>query len=292
MVHYYFKLFIPSISRKVSFRDITIRDWININKSILNNDYDELIECFDLIIDSCCIEQGLQFTLLDKIIILLSIRSFSISNFCTVTIKDNEVNEDFNHQLELNNIINALYNLPIEHAKTVLFNNVKVTYGLPCIPLKNTTTIDVSKYIHSICVDDTEIVNKLTSEEDKQLIINTLDVQLFYTIIDYAKKLNEIFIANPLYVITSPWSHNKILVNQRMSMDLSMYDLLKLLYTENLHTLYRAIYKFNQELKIPPSYTENLIPVEKDLLWGYFIKDQRDAEAEKMSKTKTGSFVP
>ena len=75
-----------------------------------------------------------------------------------------------------------------------------------------------------------------------------------------------------------------------MPLDFTIYDILKMLFTENLHNLYHTIYDFNQILHIDPKYTESLIPAEKTLLWGYYLKEQKDAEASKISKQKTGLF--
>ena len=81
-------------------------------------------------------------------------------------------------------------------------------------------------------------------------------------------------------------------ISQNMSINYDMYDLLKMLFTENLHNLYRSIYSFNRQLNISPEYTEQLIPVEKDLLWGYYIKDCNDEAERKKATTKTGTFTP
>jgi hypothetical protein len=292
MVAYYFKVYVPSLGRRVSFREINIRDWININKSIINNDYGEVVECFDAIIRECCIESGILFTLLDKVVILLAIRAYSISNFCDIKIRDKDEDKEFEHKLELNGLLDSLLRLPIEHKKVVTVNEVTIEYGVPLYPVKDANVVSVADYIHCIKKNDQVLIDNTNSRDEMQEIVNNLDMEMFTEVTDYAKGLNRVFQENPLYVIRSPYNQTRELISQKMLLDFTMYDLLKMLFTENLHNLYRSIYTFNQQLNISPDYTERLIPVEKDLLWGYYIKDQRDAEAAKASKQKTGSFIP
>lgn len=292
MVNYYFKVYIPSMGRRISFREITIRDLININKSIINNDYGEVVECFDLIINECCIEKNLRFTLIDKIIILLAIRAYSVSTFCIVKITDSEEGKDFDYQLEVNNLLDGILRIPVEHKKVFEINKIVVEYGVPFYPVKDSNNVIVANYIHTIKHDDQVLIDGNNSSDEIQQIVDSLDFDIHTEVTNYAKYLNETFQSHPLYIIKSPYNPSRELVNQKMSLDFVMYDLLKMLFTENLHNLYRSIYNFNQTLNIQPMYTENMIPVEKDLFWGYYIKDQRDAEAAKASNTKTGSFQP
>lgn len=293
MVPYHFKVYIPSLSRKVLFHDINIRDWININKSIINNDYEEVISCFDLIIHECCLEKDLIFTVLDKLIILLSIRSYSISTFCTLKIKDKIEDKEFDYNLELNSLINTLNQIPIIHRKTVDINGLVIEYGIPIYPINNSNIILPSEYIHDIKYRDQVLISReINNLEDINQIMNSVDVSLYQEINSYAKQLIDIINNNPIYIINSPWDTSRVLINQNMSINYDMYDLLKMLFTENLHNLYRSIYSFNRQLNISPEYTEQLIPVEKDLLWGYYIKDCNDESERKRSNTKNGSFVP
>jgi hypothetical protein len=292
MVAYYFKVYVPSLGRRVSFREINIRDWININKSIINNDYGEVVECFDLIIKECCLETGILFTLLDKVVVLLAIRAYSISNFCDIKIRDKDEDKEFEHKLEINGLLDSLLRLPIEHKKAVTVNEVTIEYGIPLYPVKDANVVSVADYIHCIKKDDQVLIDNTSSRDEMQAIVDNLDMDMFNEVTKYAKELNHTFQENPLYIIRSPYNQTRELISQKMLLDFTMYDLLKMLFTENLHNLYRSIYTFNQQLNISPEYTERLIPVEKDLLWGYYIKDQRDAEAAKASKQKSGSFVP
>jgi len=285
MVHYYFKINIPSLDRKVSFREITIREFININKSILNNDYLQISECFDLIINECCLEKDIQFTLIDKIIILLAIRAYSISTFCNIKITDNEVQQEFDHKIEINDLIESILQLPIAHKKVCKLDGVEVEYGIPRYPINDVNVVVASEYIHCIKHNDNIIIDYTNNQKDIQLIIDSLDIKAYTEITNYAKELNETFNNHPLYKILSPWDASRTVIIQRMSLGFKMYDMLKLLFTENLHNLYRTLYTFNTTLNIPPSYTENMIPVEKDLIWGYHLKDQRDNENGKANKS-------
>lgn len=122
--------------------------------------------------------------------------------------------------------------------------------------------------------------------------MNSVDVKVYQDINVYAKQLVDAINTHPIYIIKSPWDTSRLLISQNMSINYDMYDLLKMLFTENLHNLYRSIYSFNRQLNISPEYTEQLIPVEKDLLWGYYIKDCNDEAERKKATTKTGTFTP
>lgn len=293
MVPYHFKVYIPSLNRKVLFHDITIRDWININKSIINNDYEEIINCFDLIIQECCIEKNLIFTILDKLIILLSIRSYSISTFCTLKITDKIEDKEFDYTLELNSLIDTLNNIPLIHKNTVDVNDLVIEYGIPIYPINDSNIILPSEYIHCIRYNGEIIISRdVNNLDDINQIMNFVDVKVYQDINVYAKQLVDAINTHPIYIIKSPWDTSRLLISQNMSINYDMYDLLKMLFTENLHNLYRSIYSFNRQLNISPEYTEQLIPVEKDLLWGYYIKDCNDEAERKKATTKTGTFTP
>jgi len=292
MVDYYFKVYIPSLDRRVSFRDINIREWININKSILNNDPEEIIQCFDLIIDASCIDKGLTFTVFDKVVILLSVRAYSISTFCTIKIKDNEEQKEFEHKVELNSLLDSLLRMSLPHKKAIESNDVTIEYGIPFYPVKDVDVINVVDYIHCIRKDETVLIDHTASRDELQQIVDSLDLSIFSEISEYARTLNQIFQTTPLYIIRSPWNPTRELIIQKMMLDFTMYDLLKMMFTENLHVLYRTLYDFSQSLNIQPEYTERLIPVEKDLIWGYYLKDQKDAENARNSQGKGGSFQP
>ncbi len=225
MVSYYFKVYIPSLDRRVSFHEINIRDWININKSILNNDYGEIIECFDLIINSSCIEKGLPFTLVDKVVILLAIRAYSISTFFDIKINDKDEQKDFDHKLEVNQILDSILRLPIVHKKTIDLSSVSIEYGIPFYPVKDANIINVADYIHCIRAEDKILVNHETPRSDVQQIVDSLDIQMFSQVSEYARDVNQVFQKNPLYVIKSPWNTTRELIKQKMMLDFTMYDL-------------------------------------------------------------------
>lgn len=293
MIPYHFKIYIPSMGRKVLFHDITVRDWININKSIINNDYIEVISCFDLIINECCLEKDLIFTLLDKLIILLSIRAYSIGTFCTIKIKDNVEDKEFDYTLEINTLIDSLNRIPVIHKKFINIGNVVIEYGIPLYPVSNTNMILPSEYIHCVKHENELLVKRdIDNISDINQILNNIDTGLYQSINTYTRQLIDTINTHPLYNINSPWDSSRVLISQHMSIQYDMYDLIKMLFTENLHNIYRSIYSFNRQLNISPEYTEQLIPVEKDLLWGYYIKDCNDEAERKRSATKTGTFSP
>jgi len=291
IVDYRYAVVVPSLHRRVYFRELTVRELININKSIMNGHTDQIIMCFDQIIEACCAEKGLLFTLLDKIIILLNIRANSVSTFCEITIVDKEEGgKEFKHTLEVARIINNLLQLPVEYKKTFNIGNEEIVYGIPLQPVENVNIIVPADYIHSISVNG-EILTGL-NKADTQTIVDNLDIEFFNQVKAYAVKIHDTFKQYPLYIVTSPFDKTRELIRQTMSIDFTLYDLIKMLFTENLNNLYRSIYNFSQILRIAPQYVEQLPPVEKDLLWSYHIRDEKDAEMRKSMNTKTGSFQP
>lgn len=290
MIDYQFQVFIPSLGYPLFFREVTMRDWININKSIIGDNPYEIVNCFEqILLKAINTKEKVLFTLHDKIIILLAIRAFSIGNFSELNITDNISKSEFKYTLEINDLLSNLQKLPIKTKDVFHFNGMSVQYGVPLFPLARSDTIKCTDYIHCIYRDDEIIMDNINDQKEIQEIINQFDINLVKTITTYAKELNDLIIKDPLYTIKHP-TEGHIVIERYMSFDFELYDFIKLLFTENLHALYKSIYQFNQVLHISPEYIESLPPVEKDLLWGYYLKEQKDAEMAKIQKS-TNTFT-
>lgn len=291
-IHYHYKVYVPSLQRKVSFRDINVRDLININKSILNDNTDEIIECFDHIIEDCCHEKGLMFTLLDKAIILLNIRASSIGVFCKLTITDNEEQKEFEYTLELFPLIEAISHIDVDVRREFQSGDITIVYGVPLNPVQDVNDIKIQDYIHYIKHKDEILVDFRASKEDLLQIVENIDFEFYNVVKTYVADIHKEFNEKPLYVIPSPFNRARTLVSQKMTIDFGFYELVKMLFKENLHNMYRVLYNFNQSLNISPDVTERMVPVEKDLLWGYHLKEQRDAKNKEQSNTRGTPFTP
>jgi hypothetical protein len=283
MLNYNYQVFVPSLKRNVAFRELSLREVINVNKTIINNDIHETVACFNRVVEECCQEKGLVFNLLDKMTILLSIRSYSISTFCEITINDPDHTQDFKHVLEVNNLINALTTMPVDDHRVLTIGKINIEYGIPYNPTHR-EIVQVADYIHRVTSEDDVFIDHNSSQEDKDQFVGQIDIKMFNEIVEYARYLVKTFNDCPLYIVKSPFTGKEV-VRQQMSLATPLYDLLKMLFTENLHNLYRSIYNFNQTLHISPLYTENITITEKDLLWSYHLKDEQEKERSKQMNT-------
>jgi len=294
--HFYFGVFIPSLNRKVYFKELNIRQLKNIVKTILNNDDVALVYAFNDLIKENCKENIdiLDITILDRFLILLNMRIVSIGNIQTVQLTCDETQKPYEIIVDYNQLVDNIASINFDDIVNITNKNITIEYGIPLafrVPeqfMYDTSHVDVvARSIRHIKIGDIEYnlstldffeINRII---EKLPIIFSEDIQKYLD----AQEIK----SNTVNFITTINPHTIKTIEQKMSLsDNILTRILKIAYNCDLHGLYKGIYYMVNVLKFTPEYVETLTPNEKQLYWSYYLSD----EAAKEKKEKNSNNEP
>lgn len=279
------------LSGKVVYiNELKVKHYKTILKSILGNelDYDAtFINISNVVaeITNLSLEEIDELSFLDYFLLLFEIRSNSIGSLIVAETTDHD-----NTKIDINihKLIDHLRSVkPPLHVDTI--NNITITYKLPTI--KELIQVDLNDVdsIYSTCLKSVtinnatihlqnynktalkEILNKLPATYTTRIIKRT------YDIIDTFNNVNLI-------------SHLKGLEEKQLIFNFNIKNLeiiLKLLFGENLFSLYENIFTLAKNANLPPQYIENCTPGE------YYLYVKRlESENKTTSSIPSDSNIP
>lgn len=283
---FYYGVYLPSIGRKVYFRELTIAQLKDIIKTILNNDDTALYFCFNDVIKANCREDidALGISIFDRFIILLTMRVVSMGNAQKIQLNNDIPGEMFTTTIDYNEFVGVLEKIEIDENQTVTHGLVSVEFGVPLASrvfhfdsLDNSQFIRLLTSVKKIKVGETNLdLNNITLSQLTQIVeslpnkINN-DIQSYLD--SQERKINKVKFLD----VENPYNGKKIEIT--MSLDHWILDrILKLAFKDDLHALYKAIYYMVNVLKFTPEYVESLTYNERQLFWSYHQADERERE--------------
>jgi len=254
--------------REIFYKELQIKYIKTIYKSLIGEDIDPEILLSNLNnvlkkISTLSLQEINSLNFLDYFTLLFNICITSTGNIIFA-----QLNNEDNTTVEIN-IYKFLEVINSYKINTLLepeiFNNIKIYYTLPTlqnivkISQKDRNDTIYHYFINKIIFQDTEINFSFFSESETKLILEKLPVKITTHII---KKINTIFdtfnkinlLANIPYLKekTIPFNFN---IN-------NLIDLIKILFGEDLLTLYENIFALCKLGNFTPEYIENCTPGE------------------------------
>ncbi len=228
-----YEIFIPSLQKKVMFREINTAQQKRLVKAIIDSPaYNtEFIFALQQIIKENCVDNSIninELTIYDKMIISLIMRSVSIGDIITMTLKSAKEDKTFTRELKLKELVEKVVNEIKIESTTIAddLNMFTVDCSLPTIGEeyemesqlhKNNKNVEINtdnelretigsvfineivKYIKNITIKNKEN-DELTIIDLKQLdfknrikVIESLPSKLINKIIDYIGLINKEF---------------------------------------------------------------------------------------------------
>lgn len=285
--HFYYGVYLPSIQRKVYFKELTIRQLKAVIKTILNGDDVALSICFNDVIKDNCKEDTskLALTNIDRFIILLNMRIISIGSSQKVQVTCDETKKQFSYTIDYNNITDQLESINLASNITREYGSVTIEYGIPLASRVYQIPEDISRYdvitksIRRLKIGENEYNLSDLDFYSLTRIIESLPKNVSEDILLYLEtqenKINQV----KYILVTNPYTEK--LIEQSMSLnDNILMKILKLAYKEDLHTLYKSIYYMVHALHFDPSYVEELTVNEKQLHWTFYLADQKEKQKD------------
>lgn len=281
--NFYYGVYLPSLARKVYFKELDICQLKVIIKTILNSDDTALSLCFNEIVKANCKEDAskLDLTTLDRFIALLNMRVVSMGGSQKLQVTCEETQKIFSISYDYNQLITQLEETVLDKPKSSYQNGITVEFGLPLAARSfSTENVEFNKLVNSIrCIKIGETEYNLATLDfyDLTRIIENLPRVLTNDILEYLElqeiKINKVNFLN----VENPFTFKKII--QLMSFDEAVLNrILKLAFKEDLLTLYKSIYYMVHVLKFTPEYVENMTYNEKQLYWSYYLADEKEKQ--------------
>lgn len=272
--------------RVVFFNELKVKQYKTILKSIFGDelDYEAAFTNISNVIaqiTNISLNEINSLSFLDYFLLLFEIRSNSIGgSIIAETTDNNSTKIDINIQ----KLINHLHSIDLKAIlQPDIVNNVTISYKIPSI--KNIIEINANdiESVYYACLKSISLNSKLVSFQDYSKdeikdILNKLPTIYTTTIIKRVQNLIETF--NNVNLI----GHLKGLEDKQLIFNFNIKNLgiiLKLLFGEELLSLYENIFTLAKDANIPPQYIEECTPGE------YYLYVKK-LEAE----NKTTSSIP
>jgi hypothetical protein len=286
MLSFYYTSYIPSQKHTIKIKELNFCNYKNIVKIITNNN-DALIEAAfnDLIYDVTGYKHE-TFTFLDKLIILLTVRSVCILSDIELVVTSPETEKTYNVSYRIYDIIQRLTSLNLAEHDTVIkiYNSIlEVTFGLPSNLFIDKTNESLFTTIKQIKINDVDIPLNKDDIIDRLPINVFKDAKVFLAEIE--KKINGI---NLMSVTTPDISPDNAIEVPLTLIENSVLEFLKLCYRRDLLSIYELEYILTSKLKLPHDLVYNSTPAELMLYINFYNKEKSEQDKQQKRSVMIG----
>jgi hypothetical protein len=248
----------------IIYKELTLKEYKNILKSLLSDpiDTDSILLNLNRIlinITSLKEEELINLNLLEYLALLVNIRQVSIGNsiFATYKTETDNINIEINLQETFDEIINCL-----KKDRTIIINDNNINLKLSIPKIKNLLNKNDNLY----CDQN----------------INDLPAKYFAPINNKINTLNKQI--NNFYFFKSPIEKYSIKLSLKL---IDYFQLIKILFNDNLLTIYNNIFYLSKICHLTPDYLENSTYGEFKI----FVKKVQEMSEQSASNTNNQSEV-
>ena len=254
-------------NKTIQFQELKVKHFKSILKCLLGDDLD-YITVFNTIDSVLANLTNIDLKLIKKInfidyfLLLLNIRSLCIGNSILAETTDNKALKlDINVDKLISNIQEIQYK---DILRPTTINNITVYYKIPCITDIINIDFDNTESIYKACIDKIVISDNTlsvfnTDASFLKIFFNKLPAKITTTINQRIQETLTLF--NNVNLI----KHLKDLDNKQLIFNFNIKNLIvlvKLLFGEDLLSLYDNIFNLAKTANITPVYIENITPGE------------------------------
>lgn len=265
----------PTLGKSFKLKELTFKQFRELNKYILNNNNLLIESFFNSILEENLhnIDDISAFTNFDKFCSLLLLRNVNISPDLEIFEKNKNV------KISLSDFLKKCLDFKFETKKIIEHTNIKVHLNLPSSFVINNLLELTDMVIKSVEIDNNVLDFTLLDEKTKKEVIELLPANVIFDIKNYYENLIESF-KELIFVLPS--------INETISLnpfDGSLLEVLKLLFRANLKNIYEMQYFIVSKLHYTPEYIDNNTFVENVLLLRLF-EDELKKQEEMAKKPK------
>jgi hypothetical protein len=287
---------LPGLNRKIWANEITSKLYRDLVKSLYNNDNEAFIQHMFYVVEYVSpgiLQEGLN--VVDKIVLLLNIRSICISSDLRLKAVCPVTNKEFEHEVRLEDLIAKLKNA--DYTRTVSHESIQITHSvvkakdelnfLDLTPERMFSN-QLASCIDLMRVNDKHIEFSGIAFKDRLEVIEKLPLvvasKVFNSIVSVEESLSKI----KLLKIHSPFADTTVVDFPVTTDTKTLMEFCKLLFNDDLNNLYKINYNLVTKANFTPEYSDNITPAEQLLYWTYFMQ-QHQKESEDQNRSLQGN---
>jgi hypothetical protein len=285
MSRFLYTAYLPSLKQSVRLTEIKFPDYKQLVKNILNDNDVIITDVFDELLVSLCNCDLNDITFLDKIVLLLTIRSVCIAPELELTYTNPENNAPYNLRFDISEIIDRITEAKIQtdisEVKKEYDGNIHVTYGIPNKLHYSDPTSSFFSAIKKI-----EISN-IDCTDQKEKLIDHLPVSVYKDAKKYLQQVKEKI--NNLTLLAVKTSHQAEDSGIKLTADIfnnSALEFLKLCFRRDLMSLYELEYFLTTKINIPYELINTSTYAELMAYIGMYNEEKKRQQAAESKRSK------
>jgi hypothetical protein len=264
----------------INCKELKNRDYFSILKYLQNQDYKNLSLFFENLINESLQEKTVfkKLNLIDKAIILLTLRSICISP--EITLESKKLQKIIK-KINISNIIKKLQELKFERSISI---NEKIIINLSLPKKLSYNSLDevIENCIYSITNDSND---KILDPDEISETLSLLPGSYFFEINKFVQEAEDTL--SKITLIEADDAFNLKSINCSLLSN-NIFSFMLSVFSDSLINFYNLIYIFGTKLNLSKSDFEDLTPAESTLLTNMYIREQE--ELAKASKQPTQSI--
>lgn len=287
MLPFNYTVYIPSQHRNIKLKELDYRSYKNLVKILTNNNNTLIEQAFNTIILNVTGSNPNTFTFVDKLIILLTIRSVCVLSDLELVVTSPETEQNYNVSYRIYDIIERLTNLNLNTENTTLIKKynqaLEVTFGLP-------SNLNIDKSDDSFFAAIKQIkINDNIIPLNKEAIIEHLPVNVFKDAKDFLTEIeNKINGINLMSVTTPDTSPDEAIEIPLTLIENTALEFLKLCFKRDLISVYELEYILTSKLNLPYNLVYKSTPAELMLYINFYNKEKSEQEKQQKKAIMIG----
>ena len=271
-----YEVYIPSIDDSIRFYELDNTHYISIQKYIQNDDNAGLQELLKHLIETLSLCSLPSMNKVDMFCILAGIRIYSIGDDLNIstTLNDIKARGTLSIDSMRNNIINHTRHL--KASRVTIAPGIEIELTLPYDLFHDSVSHFMYDCIRSITINNNTHDVKSYTYSQKSDIIDYLPSQAYNIILKY---INALSMNCPVFSVTNK---DTIPIDVNIT-DNTMYDLIKLIYTDDLKSIYDTMYTLNEHVDVR-SYSK-MTPGESNIFIANYIREQEQLRKQQETES-------
>lgn len=267
----------------VECRELPNKLYVPFVKSIMNNDNIIISNFIDRIIEYTVIDKNQikELNCIDKFLILLDLRSISISN--SITINTGQLFNNTNVEID-KLCVHILESLPIITEQVFIDDLIKIRINIPRDISYEFTNI--ANTIQSIEIDKDLIQMNQVTSKIRESILNFIPAKLFNQIINFINITTKSLEHINIITADTKLNINKVEFN---IFNNTLFEFIKAIYNENLLNVYKMQYILMSKLNYDNDTYLNLTPNESQLHLNFYNEELKQQQDEYNKNSKASS---
>jgi hypothetical protein len=267
------------------FNELHNEEYLTILKYNRNKDVENLSSFLeDLIISKS--SQDYNFHRVDKLCILLTMYMVNVSPVVKLVGTCEETEQEYEISVDVAEVLNNLSNIDYK-SPIVTYDNITIHLKQPQSLIS--TPITVKNMIDKISIDNNDYnISEATTNQFNQ-IIGHLPGRMFKYITDSIDEMNNKYNDTNLLKIYSPYVDDPNIIDINVNLfDDTIYELIRIIYGEDLNGFYELQFAMMHNYNFPPDYYMKITPTEAKIFYGYMKTDvaKKNKQIEDMKAQK------